>query len=111
MKPECYCDECGKEFSIDELSIEESTLTKRGKAERVIVQYFRCPSCKHKYIVTVFDDDINVLNKQYQEFLKAGYDDSTRAKFQAKNKSWKSRINAEASMLHHLYLKQHRNEG
>lgn len=108
MKPLTVCDECKFEFVLEELEIEESTLVRAGKVERIIVQYFRCPKCKHKYIICVFDDALNELNKKYKEFLQTDREGTSKAKFAAKDKIWKNRINAEASMLIHLYNKQHK---
>ncbi len=110
MKALTVCDECKFEWEIKDLDIEESTLVRGGKTERVIVQYFRCPNCKHKYIVCVFDDKINELNRKYKEFLQSDREGMSKAKFLAKDKAWKNRINAEASMLIHLYMKQHKED-
>lgn len=90
------CNVCKKDFALKELSIEESTLTKKGKIERCVVQYFTCPHCGEKYVVVVYDDRINKLRQKYEETSK-----------RAKAEALKKQIMAEESMLLHLYMKQH----
>lgn len=107
MKDNIYCDECKSEFTLNEISIEENTLKKAGKIEKIKVQYFRCPTCFHKYIIAIFDDDINKLNAEYDDFLQ-NHDKVSFQKFEAKINRMRHRIVAEESMLMHLYRKQHK---
>lgn len=106
MKPEVVCDNCKFEFLLDKLEIEESTVKRAGKMENCIVQYFKCPQCEQKYIVVVYDDHINNLNRKYADLMK-NHDSMSLAKFKSKSETLKKRIVAEESMLQHLYMKQH----
>lgn len=109
MKAEIYCDECNSTFVLDELKIEESTLKRAGKIEKVIVQYFRCPDCGHKYIVVVYADTINKMNEEYAELLKH-HDDMSPQKFKLKSDIMKRMLAAEEAILIHLYQKQHKDK-
>lgn len=106
MKPEIVCDSCKFEFILDKLEIEESIVKKAGRTETCIVQYFKCPQCNQKYVVVVYDDHINELNRKYADLMK-DHADMSLAKFRSKSESLKKRIVAEESMLQHLYMKQH----
>ena len=106
MKPEVICDNCKFEFLLDKLEFEESTVKRSGKMETCIVQYFKCPQCGQKYIVVVYDDRINELNRKYAALMK-NHGGMSLAKFKAKGESLKKQIVAEESMLQHLYMKQH----
>lgn len=104
-----YCDFCGENFELDKLDIKESTV-KRGKnIERCVVQYFRCPNCKQEFVVCVFDERINKLNKKYNELLRH-HEGMSLAKFNHESQRLKKQILAEESMLQHLYMKQHKVE-
>ena len=107
MKPEIICDKCSFEFLLDKLEIEESTVKRSGKIEMCIVQYFKCLQCGQKYIVVVYDDHLNELNRKYAALMK-NHGCMSLTKFKVKGESLKKQIVAEESMLQHLYMKQHK---
>lgn len=103
-----YCTKCKTDFDID-IRIQESTVKKDGEYERCIVQYFRCPSCYKKYYITVMDEHLKGLNDTLKELLKH-HEDMDEEDFKCRVEKLKNRISAEASMLLHLYKKQHRKD-
>lgn len=107
MKPEIICDKCSFEFILDKLEIEESTVKRAGRIETCIVQYFKCPQCGQKYIVVVYDDHLNKLNRKYSALMK-DHADMSLTKFKKKGELLKKQIVAEESMLQHLCMKQHK---
>lgn len=119
MNYKLICDECRKEFALDEIKVEESTVKRAGKIRAVIVQYFRCPECGHKYIVSVQDDDLKQLAKEYRVFMMS-YDtfgksidneNSRLYRFNKKARAMKAKLMAEETMLLYAYQKQHKKEG
>lgn len=102
------CGKCKTDFDID-IQIQESTVKKSGECERCIVQYFRCPECFKKYYIVVMDEHLKGLNDTLKELL-TNHSDMEEEQFKKKTEKLKNRISAEASMLLHLYKKQHRND-
>lgn len=49
------CDKCNAKFNISEKSIKRHMLSKEKKIEET---YFFCPKCKHKYVITITDEEI-----------------------------------------------------
>ena len=47
------CNSCNKEFKVTKRKIKKEKVT-----DRVERQYFKCPHCKKKYIVSYFDNEI-----------------------------------------------------
>ncbi len=118
MMYKLICDDCRKEFILDEIKVEESTVKRAGRINAVIVQYFRCPECGHKYIVSVQDDELKEMSKEYRVFMM-GYDtfgknidnENRRLyRFNKKARAMKAQLMAEETMLLHAYQKQHKGE-
>lgn len=106
MKTTVVCDNCTHEWELTDLDIEESTIKRAGKVERCVVQYFRCPKCKEKYIVVIMTEAVKNLTKEHLELIR-NHADMSESHFKLLEKRLKTRIEAEESMLLHLYLKQH----
>lgn len=106
MKRLTFCTKCETEWEIKKIEKEESTIERKGKKEKVVVQFFRCPNCGEKYIICVFNDELYQISEGYKNFLKERPQSMTKKQFVAQDRKWKNRLNAEASMLLHCYNKQ-----
>ena len=63
------CDECSKEFNLSEKNIKKHYLEKDKAIEET---YFMCPKCKHKYVISVTDEEvINLMNNSMLISMKA----------------------------------------
>lgn len=70
--PVVTCDECEKEFKLKQSRIKVEVV-----AEEIEKSYFRCPKCKHKFIIMYKDREVKENLKemdnikiQIQELLK-----------------------------------------
>lgn len=100
---EMFCNDCKKDFSVSELKTKTVDLKKRGK---VAVQYFNCPHCGKEYVVCIYDERMNKLTRKKQA-LSERKKRMSDAVFQAKHEALKTQINAEESMLLHIYMRQY----
>lgn len=70
MQGEVYCNDCGQQIESITSNIKQERIEDDG--ESVTIDFFECPNCKHRYVITVKDRTMQLMIQKRQQ-LKMRY--------------------------------------
>lgn len=104
---QCFCDNCGMEFEVQKFDEEKDTM-RDGTPVKVLS--FTCPKCDEKYIVSVFNNEVNDLRNEWLH-AKQLYEDSNSHEDKREMIFCKKKLNSYSHKLKRKYIKEMKHRG